>query len=139
MILCLDKLDYDQVQHACRHYPRSSYGLALPFEPAAVYSHILSQGENLFLTAHGNDVGVGHPDGSPRFCAATLAEFLQQQVLPWGFGADIYLCAPGARPAFLDLLLTRLGADYRGRLRGAFNLAYGQIPPPDRHHWVIAA
>ena len=139
MIISLNISNTDHVQHMFRSYPRNTYGLALPYHRDCSYTGILSQGEDLYISGHGSPVSIGHQEGSPRFTPSQMARWLCEQVLPCNYWGNIYIAAPGARSDYLEGLLDALGPAYRGRIRGQFDLAYSQLPPPDEDAWVQVA
>ncbi|QFU75961.1 hypothetical protein EY643_09970 [Halioglobus maricola] len=139
MIISLDIKDYAEVQHMFRRYPRAIYGLAMPYTHESVFSDILAQGEDLFISAHGSPDSIGHPLSTPRFDAAELAQWLQEKVVPCNFFGNIYIAAPGADQKFINALLDQLGEEFEGRVHGLFDFAYSQIMPPSRGDWVQAA
>ena len=139
MIISLDIRDYTQVQHMFRRYPRDIFGLAMPYTPEATFCGTLAQGENLFISAHGDASSIGHPAGNPRFNASELALWLENSVLPCNFAGEIYIAAPGAAQGYINDLRSILGDAFRQRVHGQFNLAYSQILPPGREDWVDAA
>ena len=139
MIISLNIVNANHVQHMFRRYERGVYGLALPYNRECSYTGILSQGEDLFIAGHGSPVSVGHQDGEPRFTPQQMAEWLQQWVLPCNYWGDIYIAAPGASTSYLDGLLDALGPAFRGRIHGKFDLAYSQLNPPIESAWVKVA
>lgn len=139
MIISLTLRNSEHVHQMFRCYPQHLYGLALPFASDCAYSGILAQGENLFICAHGSPEGIGHSEGFPRFTANGLANWLGHSVLPCHYAGNIYIAAPGSGPDYIEQLLEWMGSEYRGRIHGAFNLAYSQILPPGGGEWVVAA
>ena len=139
MIISLNIRCAAHVEHMFRNYSRDAYGLALPYNADCAYSGLLSQGEDLFLAAHGSPVSIGHQEGDPRFTPSQLAQWLEHWVLPCNYWGKIYIAAPGARASYLDDLLAELGPAFRGRLHGQFDLAYSQLSPPVEDAWVKVA
>lgn len=139
MIISLNILCGEHVQHMFRNYPKVTYGLAMPYAKDCAYSGILSQGEDLFISAHGSPVSIGHQEGEPRFTADQLARWLEESVLPCNYWGNLYLAAPGAGPSYLQALLEALGAVFMGRIHGQFDLAYGQLSSPIADVWVKTA
>lgn len=138
VILSLDVLDYAQLHSRFGRYPLRSFGLAMAYTRDSGYSGILAQGDNLFITAHGDGYTVGHPAGQPRFCAVSLADWLEQAVLPCNFAGDIYLAAPGATAQYLADLCIVLGDACAGNTFGLFDRAYGELLPAGHPDWQRA-
>ena len=139
MIISLNIVNADHVQHMFRRYSRSVYGLALPYNEGCSYTGILSQGEDLFVSGHGSPVSIGHQEGEPRFTPPQMADWLEQWVLPCNYWGSIYIAAPGAQADYLDGLLKALGPAFRDRIHGQFQLAYSQLSPPAGDAWVKVA
>ena len=139
MIISLDVLSEDEVQHVFRRYPRAIYGLAFSYAAWDTYSSYLAQAEDLFITACGDGLTIGHPGGEPCFSADELADWLRSAVLPCDYFGDIYVAAPGASRAYLRDLRDAMGDSYPGQVYGRAGLARGELQPPLEAHWVGAA
>ncbi len=122
-----------------RNYSRHIFGLPMPYLQDCAYTGVLSQGEDLFISAHGSPEGIGHPGGVPRFTARELARWLENWVFPCNYWGNLYLAAPGANPDYLEALLDSLGPAYADRINGQFDLAYSQLRPPVESEWVRVA
>lgn len=138
MIVSLTLRNSEHVHQMFRCYPQPLYGLALPYAADCAYSGLLAQGEDLFICAHGSPKDIGHPEGYPRLSPGELADWLIQSVLPCHYAGRIYIAAPGSGSGFIDNLIDCMGAEYHGRIFGAFALAYNQISPPGSEDWVAA-
>ena len=74
MIISLNIVNADHVQHMFRRYSRAVYGLALPYNADCSYTGILSQGEDLFISGHGSPVSIGHQEGGQKGTGETSSQ-----------------------------------------------------------------
>ena len=138
MIISLDKESNVHGTELALNYPSAIFGISFVFGDSQVYTDVLAQGEDLFLTAHAMRGAIGNARGEPRFSPKALAAWLRECVLPWNYQGSIYLSTDGPIPGFIRCLQASdaLGREYAERLFYAVN-ADLRVAPAWHDDWIM--
>jgi hypothetical protein len=138
MILCLTSDDMEIVKDAYSGYDESVFGIPYCYLPGHSYRGLLGQSENLFISAHGNDMEIGNREGSRAYTPGALRDVLTNYFLPGNYSGSIYVSACHSAPRYVNELRAALGAGYARRIFGMFGEIEFRIARPGASGWIVA-
>ncbi|MEJ5999789.1 hypothetical protein [Paucibacter soli] len=139
MILCMTTDDIGIVEEAYADYDQRVFGIPYCYLSAHNYRGLLDQGEDLFISAHGNDDEIGNAAGAPAYTPQQLAAVLNNYVLPGNYRGRIFVSACGSAPVYVNNLRAALGGAYAGRVFGMYGDIDYSIAAPGVPPWVRAS
>lgn len=138
MILCMTTDDMGIVQDAYARYDENVFGIPYCYLNAHSYTGFLGNNENLFISAHGNDMEIGNEQGDPSYTPQKLARVLTNYVLAGNYAGKIFISACGSAPIYVNNLRAALGDGYEGRVFGMYGDVDYRIAAPNSGEWVVA-
>lgn len=138
MILCMTTDDTGILNDAYKGYDQSVFGIPYCYLAGHSFGGMLGRGENLFISAHGDDTEIGNETGQPAYTAAQLKAALTNNILPGNYTGKLYISACGSAPLYVNTLRTALGAAYAGRVFGMFGDIDYAIEAPTSNAWQAA-
>jgi hypothetical protein len=138
MILCMTTDDIGIVNEAYANYDEEVFGIPYCYLPGHGYGGLLGQGDDLFISAHGNSREIGNENGPVGYTAQQLKGVLSRYVLPGNYAGRIFISACGSAPVYVNNLRVALGPGYAGRVFGMYGDVDYAIAAPGVPPWIAA-
>jgi hypothetical protein len=126
------------VNDAYSDYDQNVFGIPYCYLRNHSYRGLLGQGEDLFISAHGNNQEIGNAGNTLNITPTQLATILNNDVLPGNYTGRIFISACGSAPVYVNNLLAAMGAGYRRRIFGMFGDIDYEISAPGDQNWIAA-
>jgi hypothetical protein len=138
MILCMTTNDMRIVNDAYKGYDSNVFGRPYCYLPDHNYRGMLNNDEDLFISAHGNNIAIGNKGDDLSLTPAQLKTVLDTDFLPGRYSGRLYISACGSAPVYVNKLRAAFGGAYNNRVFGMFGRVPLLIDPPTSTNWVTA-